>query len=384
MNWRITMLAIVLLAAEASVAAPVGPMGGKQGADNLPLGLYLADVGKRLDCYFTIEQTGYPSRNVMSKAVQPDPSVKSIADVVGFLGRALEDYEVFQSPGDPAVVHIVAAKTRAIKDYWLDRRMAISFDGVPERLLGKILTSTKGAELETSGSIGDRRGGDMITHVKVVAIDMTARSVLTEFLPLARYSRLLWVATTTPKDGTQVVSVWWCGMVKPQEKPSNKLVPFSEGEDAFYRNEKSPEAIAAAIDYINAQMNTEKPFQVRWAMFFLGESGVAEAVPLLSKHLTYKYTTCGFLEDSYPAVRALSNMGKTGSAATLKAIGTEADSLRLKLLCRVVLRVEGEDNGPKAVEAEAAKADQVQQQRIRDALKAAAEPQALPAAPAAK
>jgi hypothetical protein len=46
--------------------------------------------------------------------------------------------------------------------------------------------------------------------------------------------------------------------------------------------------------------------------------------------------------------------------------------------------VEGEDNGPKAVEAEAAKADQVQQQRIRDALKAAAEPQALPAAPAAK
>jgi hypothetical protein len=349
------------------------------------LGLYLSSIGKRLDCYFTVEQVQSPTKpDILTETVEPDLNNKNIGDLVGFLGRNLEGYEVFQSPSDRAVVHIVAAKTRAIEVYWLDCRIYVSFEGSPSGLLAKILNLVKFTEHETVFSIHSMPAWDLTARVRVFADRLTIRRVLTEYLPLSRYSRVLWNATTRPKGETQVVSVSWGGPPQFEDKVLNKLVPFSEGEEAFYRNTKSAEAIAAAVDYIKAQMQTENPIQVRWAMFFLGKSGVAEAVPLLTKHLTYKYTTCGVLEESYPAVLALSMMDKIGSAAALKAIGTETDSLRLKLLCRVVLLIEGQDNGAKAVEAEVAKLAGDRQQLIRDALKAVAEPQAVPQAPAAK
>jgi hypothetical protein len=411
---RLTLDVVVLL---ASVAAMTGQLAQNEaqaaGGEKMSLSSYLTQLGKRFDCYFTVEQDfdgTAPAPEALCMFIEPDTSLKAIADVVPVLGKQLEGFEVVQSPDNPAVFHIVALKAKSIPAYWLDKRVDLSFQGLTGGLLWKIVSSGTGVIRQTAFSTDDIPWDDATTKVTVTAKGLAARSILTDFLPLSRYSRLLWSATTTVlkeggtrmplvngkavpvpgltvtwAPGTQEVSVSWGGLVQSEEKPSNELVPFSAGEVAFHRNVKSPEAIAAAVDYINAQMKTENPFQVRWAMFYLGKQGVPEAVPLFTKHLTYKYTTCGVLEESYPAALALSMMGKIGSAAALKAIGTETDSLRLKLLCRVVLLVEGQDNGAKAIEAEVVKTTDAQQnQRIRDALKAAAEPQVVPQAPAAK
>jgi hypothetical protein len=398
-----------LLAVVSTMAVGAGQV-RSQTVDREYVSGYLGNLGQRFDCYFTIEQfRDGVTANILRKHIDADTSLRAIADIAPSLERQLEGFEVLRSPDNPAVFHIVAAKVHAIPAYWLDKRLDMSFQGLTGGLLGKIVSSGAGVIPQTTFITSDSPRYDAATQVTVAAKGLAARSILTDFLPLSRSSRLLWSANTTLLKeggtrmpivggkavpvpgltmtwaaGTQEVSVSWGGLVQSEEKPVNGLVPFSEGETAFYRNTKSAEAIAAAVNYINGQMKTQSPFQVRWAMFYLGKHAVPEAVPLLTKHLAYKYTTCGVLEESYPAALALSMMGKIGSAAALKVIGTETDGLRLKLLCRVVLRVEGEDNGPKAVEAEAAKLADGRQQLIRDALKAAAEPQALPAAPAAK
>jgi hypothetical protein len=382
------------------------------GGDKTMLSSYLWQLGKRFDCYFTVEQyrDGSPlSHEALSMSVKPDSGLVTIEDLPGSLGKQLEGYEVLRSPDNPAVFHISASKAKSNPAYWLDKRMDLCFQGSPANLFYRIVSSDKQTVMQNQFAI-PAPPSDSTTRVTVAAKGLTTRSILTNFLPLSRYSRVLWGATTevlkegrtdallvdcqtgVPKPGwtrtlaagTQVVYVSLWRSVKSEDTPSTSLVPFSEGEDALYRNAKSPEAVAAAIDYINAQMKTESPFQVRWAMFYLGKQGVPEAVPLLLEHLAYKYTTCGVLEESYPAALALSMMGKQGSEAALKAMNAETDGLRLKLLCRVVLLVEGQDAGAKAVEAEAAKLSDEQRQRIRVALKAAAEPQPLPAAPAAK
>ena len=353
------------------------------GVEKMYLTFYLEYLTRKVDCYFTVEQAA-TSPDVLTRNVEADKTVKTIPEMVAAIKRQLEGFEVFQSPDCPAVVHIISNEARSIPDYWLDSRRDLSFGGSPDGLLRKILPLGQRVTQESVFVTNAMPCEDVRTEVSLVAKGLAVRSILTDFMPLSRYSRLLWSATTEQRAGTQRVAVSFEGQVESDEARSNEIVPFSEGDTAFYRNKKSEAVIKAAIDYVNSEMQKETPYQVRWAMFYLGKQGATEAVPLLLKHLTYKYTTCGVLEESFPATRALSMMGKIASAAALKAIGTETDSLRLRLLCRVVLLVEGQGNGAKAVEAEAAKSAGDRQQLILDALKAAAEPQPLPAPRAGK
>lgn len=381
-----TVLTLGVLAVSAWLGVNALHVKGQMYGDKIMMGSYLRQMGKKLDCYFTIEQVlTASSPDIPSRYVVPNTSVKSVADLLDYLQKQLATCDIRQSPENPAVIQITSPGAVAIPSYWLDRRIDLSFAGSLADLENRIVVSQQGLEFQKLTAPHGMARRDFDTKVHIVAKSRAVRGLLTDFMPLARYSRTLWTATTTPSDGKQVVTVSFGGPVKAPDGMSDELVPFAQGEDAFYLNKKSPEAIAAAVDYMTTQMKVEKPFQVRWAMFYLGKNGGPAAVPLLIRHLTYKYTTCGVLEESYPAALALSMMGKSGSAAALKAIATETDSLRLKLLCRVVLLVEGQDNGAKAIEAEVVKTTDAQQnQRIRDALKAAAEPQVVPQAPAAK
>jgi hypothetical protein len=392
MNRSSIIVAILLVALlwNSGYSAPGEPAGEPTGVF---LGLYIEQLGRKLDCYFTVEQAGDSSTpDVFSRRIATEASPKSASDLVDLLKSQLKGYDVSQSRDNPVVIHIAAVKARAIPDYWLDNKLDLTFVGSPNGLLATVLGLCTGAVPPTTFFTGSTPTMDVTTRVAVTGHALAARNALTDFMPLSRYSRMLWSATTTQNDGKQIANVSFGGSVEPNASLSEKLVAFSAGEDAFYRNKKSPEAIAAATEYIESQMKTEKPFQVRWAMFYLGKNGVSEAVPLLLKHLKYQYTTCGVLEESYPAALALSMMGKPGSAAALKEIATESDALRLKLLCRVVLLVEGQEAGAKTLEAEAAKLSEAkQQQAIRDALKAVADPKieaapvpATPEAPAKK
>ena len=98
-----------------------------------------------------------------------------------------------------------------------------------------------------------------------------------------------------------------------------------------------------AITFIEERLKANKPLQVRWAMFYLGKRKAKAGVPVLLKYLDYRYTTCGILEESYPAVRALRQIGQPAADAAFDAlVGKEQSDLRVRLLTAVVGAVEGE------------------------------------------
>jgi hypothetical protein len=383
-------LAFVVLCRASCLAAMPAGESASAGVSLELLEEYLLRAAVECDCYFTVETfvpAGEPEYGALGLRIPRSPSTGSVDTLIANLGKAVPGMRVFRDVDNPAIVRLIHVRLNEIKSYVMDREVTLDVKSSPDDLLFSLQKTAPSLSPRRTGPIGGGRPwGDMFTPLEFSAKNVNIRRVMTDGIPLSRYQRIIWLSQTIVEpDGLHTV-VDYQGRPRPYEPSAlaKKPLPFEVGEAAFRRNAKSPEAIAAAVDYIDAQMKTENPFQVRWAMFYLGKQGVPEAVPLLLKHLTYRYTTCGVFEESYPAALALSMMGKTGSAAAMQAIGTETDSLRLKLLCRVVLLVEGQDNGAKAVEAEAAKSAGDRQQLIRDALKAAAGPQVLPAAPVAK
>ena len=91
-------------------------------------------------------------------------------------------------------------------------------------------------------------------------------------------------------------------------------------------------------------------------MLYLGKWRREEAIPLLLKHLDYKYTTCAIPEESYPALLALAEIGKPALRAAEEAIAGEANPRRLELLCRLIDGMEGAAKSKALIDAAAASA----------------------------
>ncbi len=137
------------------------------------------------------------------------------------------------------------------------------------------------------------------------------------------------------------------------------MTSFDFGQIAYYNNPDPDKEkvrvnlVSQAITFIDERLQANKPLQVRWAIFYLGKRKAKEGVPVLLKYLDYRYTTCGILEESYPAVRALTQIGASAADAAFDAlVAKDQSDLRIRLLTAVVAAVDG----PKPAKAKLEKA----------------------------
>jgi len=164
---------------------------------------------------------------------------------------------------------------------------------------------------------------------------------------------------------------------------STPIVSFSEGEVAYAVNQYSEKSADEAIEFINLQMNSKEPRQVRWAMFYLSKFKVERAIPIFLQHLDYQYTTVPVLTEAFPALQALIQMGKPAASAALQALTTESDAQRLELLCQVVLGIDSLNVGKRRIETLVENTKDAQQrQKINAALAKAVQSHAAPNPPA--
>jgi len=388
--WSDFLIVVVyVLLIGATCANALAENGGNKSGAGEPLTRYLERVGAQLDCYFTIEEEEGPERALSSatSTVMGEP-VGSIDDAINLLRRDLKGWSVLRSERNPVVVHLIGPKQNPNALPWGGSKVSVQDSGHEMDVFGRLIGKLGDGKFLYGGGTGGL-GFPSIRYehkVKVQAANIDLRSAVTESIPLTACRPLLWHAITNVigKQTCVHLSIGWRIPVVEQGPGPTTTAPFTQGEPAYRRNPVLDNTIAYAKDYIEDQMKGGKPFQVRWAMLFLGKAKAQDGIPLLLKYIDYKYALSNWLEEAYPATKALSMMGRPGSAAALKALATETAVLRLKILCRVVLMVEGQEAGAKAIEAEAVKTDQAQQQRIRDALKAVAEPQVVSQAPAAK
>lgn len=324
-------------------------------------------MASKLDCYFTIEEFSGPSRRdyneISGKVIQVRTDVRTIDDLVQALRDAHKNAVVFRNPKNTAVIHIIHKTLHGNEKHFLNQKINISHDGSPTGLIEAIGKQSGRLSLPKLYSFSGRGiDADGKTKIRVRAHGQTVRSILTDFVPLSEFRRVLWVSET--ENSLKTTEVRFKGgypyepLFHAEEFPDhpertrdnpNPFLDFGNGQGAYYGNAINEKTQRAAVEWIVDEMKKKEPRQVRWAMFFLGKHKCQEAALLLLKHLDYRFTECGVIEESYPAVKGLTGMGKSITPVLAAALEKETNETRLRLLAKTLFNLHGPQESAKII-----------------------------------
>jgi hypothetical protein len=342
----------------------------KNEQNDLCLSEWLQIVGKQADCYFTIEDERNTEDNSLLLMPMPPSNkmkkVQTVQDVVKSLQVLVKNVDITH---ESVVIHIANKNLSDMGHNWLDEKVNLDYNGTPSRLLSHILGLLSRVELQTTFPTHAVPRFDMVTRIWISGKAISTRKLLTDCMPLSRYSRILWISETEFSEGKQNVSVSFGGPVKLVTKSPASIVPFGHGEDAYRQNKKTGGEQNVAMEFLSNEMKKDTPHQARWAMFYLSQFEDAEITNTLLKHLAYCYSEIGPLEERYPAVLSLVMQGEPAVEPAIQQLLAEEDPFRTKLLMYVVLAVKGKDEGQKSIRAKAATLSEKQRDRIEKAMK---------------
>ena len=210
------ILAIVLLGFECGPAPRwqwVSAMdnSGQDGAT--PVLAYLAQLGDRFDCYFTIEESWSGSEIMNSLASHLVSPSKAGPDDLNQrlleLSASVPSFTFKIDENNGRIVHVIDSRLQRLSPYSMDRVVSrLEFDGGVDDLVRAIARNGVAISPQTGFGVGDpvveRRDWTTVVHIN--AEGLTVRALLSDFIPLKNYERVMWVATTERRKGaiTQV------------------------------------------------------------------------------------------------------------------------------------------------------------------------------------
>ena len=334
----------------SAVVAPVSSCG------RAPLRQYLHTIGNRLDCYFTIESYSGIEFKVpaLENATVLDLPANDIESLVRVLRSQLINVDVERTPRNQVVVHIKDRALKSLPLYNLNLGVDVKYKGALGGVFQHIDKSSGVRIVPGAGVMNSNESfADFVTVVNFsTSGNKSLRDAMTEYLPLSQYNRVLWRARTVIYMGKMQTQLLHSGPASFDYLDHNikqTALPFSQGIYAYAKNPNTDQLVTDAITFIDERMAGKSQLNVRWAMFYLGKHKVERGVPTLLQYIDYQYTTTPLIEESYPALRALRQIGKPASDAAMVALSTEKDAKRLRLLLRVVMSVNGLDDGQKLV-----------------------------------
>src|SRR5581483_1177646 len=217
-------------------------------------------IPARFDCYFAIEEQGRVPLNGPERCAHTRwfPSLgtkeKDLQEFLVSLNKALVGATAFRLSPESKVIYIAKRETITDPRYAMNLKVSIRYKGVPSLLLDELNKVSGKIGRPNFGTIGERQG-DLESHIGVDSQDLTVRQVLTDYLPLSKYHRLLWVAETN-EDYSRT---WVRFKGKAVEHfhieamRSREMTPFSRGEVAYYANLHRSEAVAAARAFVETR-----------------------------------------------------------------------------------------------------------------------------------
>lgn len=193
------------------------------GPDNLigTLEEYLLEMGKRLGCYFTIEDRPDPEpqddRFIIHRGeFIVDLEITTIDALVEYLDEQLEGVQVVRSTKHPSVVHLIAADLLQ-EGYAMDETVTFEFEGPLDHLPYELQTLHDGKIQCASDAARDvfpniHGGAGIDPEVQVAVVDETFRNLLTGAVPLEGHTRVLWLSVRAKANGTSKVWVAYYGL----------------------------------------------------------------------------------------------------------------------------------------------------------------------------
>ena len=169
------------------------------------LKVFLMDLGKSYNCYFTIEeawQEGGLMDGLQYKQVFHQNENIGLQRELDSLTRELREFDYEVNPINPKIIHIKDARLNKQSNYALD--MSVSNINTQGNFFDLVTSINKqGIPIENIGvaALSDLNELDMKTKLSVKADNLKVRYVLSNFCDLKGRNRVIWTSRT--KIGTQ-------------------------------------------------------------------------------------------------------------------------------------------------------------------------------------
>ena len=181
------------------------------------LAAFLFEIAQRYDIYFTLE-TKQPSEGTQSAVelvrFSSDDAAKisSADDAINALRAKLEGAEVVRDEWNPAVIRIVEKAVAGLPGYAIEQRVTINFRGTLDGVVDRLQKELEGSiRLPSVFILPAASMGDPFTSAEIAATGLEIRQVLTDYVPLSAYNRILWKAETYIKGGKPTSVVTYSG-----------------------------------------------------------------------------------------------------------------------------------------------------------------------------
>lgn len=172
----------------------------------------LTSVGDKVDVYFTIEcDERQDTRlfNLGSSLLNPPVNISSVDDAIAYLAKELPQTVVIRDKKDRRIIHIIAASIIDEDAYAMNKKVSLAFNGTPTGLLESL--TDRGIQ-KSDVVVGEVIRTDNVSRLSIHADNLDARTILSAFLPLEGYCRLMWIAELRQvKEAKHVVYVQFNG-----------------------------------------------------------------------------------------------------------------------------------------------------------------------------
>ncbi len=164
-------------------------------------GYYLAKIGPKLNCHFTIEHLEGSDTFVETREAL-DPNVTTVEGLVRELQKKIPGATVIldRKNKDHPVIHLIESPLAKKRDYVLDRKIDVTYSGIVGDLAGDLEKRIPGIEAPRSGTGPTEAFNDHVTKVKIDAKQEPIRDILTHCVDLNKYNWLIWTAKTSQQE----------------------------------------------------------------------------------------------------------------------------------------------------------------------------------------
>ena len=205
----------------------------------------LREIGDKYDCYFTVESVGKEGlqNNKILDAIVQVPTNAS-QDLNGFiisltnnlhiewrLGNktVLTEFVIDRMEREKPIIRIRDRQLALVTNYSLDRTVSLEYEGAVDGLLDILEKQDSNIRKQRAFLTGAvPMVMDFVTTVRISCKGKTIRDLLTEYIPLPAYNRVIWDSRTNGKQDSPCITIIFHGCRSPNEKRPSQGQPSKQ------------------------------------------------------------------------------------------------------------------------------------------------------------
>jgi hypothetical protein len=196
-------------------ANATSPRSDTSSGDTRSVEEYLSQLAKTYDCYFTLEEAyedGGTANQLSSYMVKSSPPKLSLNESLEELRRTVPNLTFTINDSTPRIVHITDARLAKKREYAMERVIKnIEFAGDVGSLISMLNMQGVPVSMPSVFTTDELRFRDLFTKGRIKGEGLKVRDILTSFLSLKGYRKLIWISQTSLGGKDNTTYIRFCG-----------------------------------------------------------------------------------------------------------------------------------------------------------------------------